>query len=133
MFDRFRVARRPLVLWSISRTSRSFAVFERASHFTINVLGEDQIALSQQFSSKSSDKFAGVEWSRGNKGCPVLSGVVAFLECDTETTYGGGDHLIIVGRVKRFVQYSGRPRLFVQSKYAVSQAHPRIEMAANAS
>lgn len=117
----------PLVLWSIARSSRSFPIFDRANHFTINVLAEDQIEISQQFSGPSEDKFAGVHWFKGTNGCPVLPGIVALFECERETSYDGGDHQIIVGRVKRFVRYSGKPLLFVQSKYAVPQMHSKLQ------
>ncbi|XUJ32479.1 flavin reductase [Bradyrhizobium japonicum] len=122
----------PLVLWSIARSSRSFSMFERARHFTINVLAEDQIGVSQQFSSSTDDKFAGLQWFKGSNGCPVLPGIVALFECEQEATYEGGDHLIIIGRVQRFVRYSGKPLLFVQSKYAVPQIHPQLQSAPDA-
>src|SRR5262245_25032196 len=71
----------PLVLWSIKRTARSFAVFRDATHFAVNILAADQIALSQCFSSAESDRFAGTQWRAGADGAPLLEGVVAHFEC----------------------------------------------------
>lgn len=117
----------PLVLWSIARSSRSAAVFEQATHFTINVLAEDQIGISQNFAGSSDDKFANIQSFKGDNGCPVLPGIVALFECEREATLEGGDHWIIIGRVHRFVRYVGKPLLFVQSRYAIPQTHPQLQ------
>jgi flavin reductase (DIM6/NTAB) family NADH-FMN oxidoreductase RutF len=116
----------PLVLWSIARTSRSCATFEKASHFTINVLAADQIEVSQRFSSAETDKFVGVEWERGVGGSPVLPGAVAVLECSRETVYEGGDHIILVGRVLRYARYPGKVLLYAQGQYGVTEEHPTV-------
>ncbi len=122
----------PLVLWSIARSSRSAAAFERTTHFAINVLADDQISVSQNFASSSDNKFAGVQWFKGENGCPVLSGIVALFECEREATLEGGDHWIIIGRVRRFVRYAGKPLLFVQSRYAIAQTHPQLQSVSEA-
>jgi len=116
----------PLILWSISKTSRSFQAFADARRFTVNVLGQDQIDLSQVFSSSEADKFAKVNWSIGKHGSPVLEGVNALLECDREAAYEGGDHLIIVGRVLRFATFEGEPLIFAQGRYGVAESHPSL-------
>lgn len=117
----------PLVLWSIAKSARSAAIFQNAVCFTINVLAEDQIHISQHFSSSSDKKFASIQSIKGHNGCPVLPGIVALFECRREATLEGGDHWIIIGKVQRFVRHSGKPLLFVQSKYAVHQIHPLLE------
>src|SRR5437763_15262479 len=50
----------PLVLWSLLIYSQSMAVFQNASHFTVNVLGASQQALATRFATPSDDRFAGV-------------------------------------------------------------------------
>ena len=60
-----------------------------------------QIDLAQRFSSRDEDKFAGVDWSPGLGGAPLLAGALAHLECRREAAYEGGDHLILIGRVLR--------------------------------
>ena len=117
----------PLVLWSISRTSRSFQAFAEARHFAVNILGQDQIGLSQIFSSAEADKFAAVKWSTGRHGAPVLDGVNALLECEREAIYEGGDHLIIVGRVLHFATFEGEPLIFAQGRYGVAESHPSLK------
>src|ERR1700742_4678747 len=67
----------PLVLWSLGMFSQSLAIFQNASHFTVNILGASQQALSNKFAKSSGDKFEGVEWKPGLGNAPVLAGCVA--------------------------------------------------------
>jgi len=114
----------PLVLWSISRTSRSFPLFRSTAAFAINVLSKDQIDLSRHFSSSVEDKFQGVPTRRGHLEIPLLEGAVSHVECTVEAAYEGGDHVILVGRVVRVSRYGEEPLLFVQGRYAVAADHP---------
>lgn len=116
----------PLILWSISKASRSFQAFAVARHFAVNILGQYQIRLSQIFSSSEADKFAEVDWSTGRHGSPVLDGANALLECEREAMYEGGDHLIIVGQVLRFATFEGEPLIFAQGRYGVAESHPSL-------
>ena len=113
----------PLVLWSQALTSRSFAAFQDSEHFAVNILADDQIALSNQFAKSKDDKFAGVPFSEGLGGVPVLEGTVAHFECTKVAAYRAGDHVIYLGRVAR-VGYSGRrPLAFAHGRYMVPYAH----------
>lgn len=115
----------PLVLWSIAKTSRSFAAFDRAAHFAIHVLAEDQIHVSQRFSSSSADKYEGLACRAGaSSGAPIIDGTAAVFECAVETRHDGGDHVILVGRVKRFRHFDRNVLLFVRGRYASSVDHP---------
>jgi 4-hydroxyphenylacetate 3-hydroxylase, reductase component len=114
----------PLVLWSISRTSRSLPLFRGAAGFAINVLSKDQIDLSRHFSSSVEDKFQGIPTRCGRLEIPLLEGAVSHVECTVEAAYEGGDHVILVGRVVHVSRYSEEPLLFVQGRYAVAADHP---------
>lgn len=117
----------PLVLWSIARTSRSYAAFERSTHFAINILSTDQIDISQRFSSSEIDKFASVDWEPGVTRSPVLNGAAAVLECSTETIYDGGDHIILIGRVHRYARFAGKVLLYAQGQYGIAEEHPGLK------
>jgi flavin reductase (DIM6/NTAB) family NADH-FMN oxidoreductase RutF/DNA-binding MarR family transcriptional regulator len=114
----------PLILWSISKTSRSFGLFENCKSFTINILGKDQAPVSQHFSSAETDKFSGVKWSEGFDGVPAIDGAIAIFECTVEARYPGGDHIILLGRVRNFARYEGDPLLFSQGRYGIAEEHP---------
>ena len=100
----------PLLLWCLSRTAPSRAVFESASHFAIHVLGAEQGRLSRRFSRASKDKFAGLDLGEGLGGAPLLGGVVALFECRRANWHDAGDHFIILGTVERY-RYSRREPL----------------------
>jgi 4-hydroxyphenylacetate 3-hydroxylase, reductase component len=114
----------PLILWSIGESSTSYAKFSATSSFAINVLAEDQILLSRHFGKSGVEKFSTVSWTKGQNGAPILDGVAAFFECGTESQHRGGDHLIVVGRVWRAVQFERNALLFAQGRYRIASDHP---------
>ncbi len=93
----------PLVLWSLRLDAPSRPVFEEASHFAVNILAENQAELANRFATPHPDKFAGVACAEGMGGTVLLDGCVAHLECSRELSHPGGDHLILIGQVRRFV------------------------------
>ena len=50
----------PLILWSITRGATYFSVFDEASHFSVNVLAEDQQDLSNGFAKEGEKPFDGI-------------------------------------------------------------------------
>lgn len=113
----------PLVLWSLAKTALSHEAFVAAGWFAINILCSAQVELSQRFASRGTDKFAGVEFSRGLGGVALLPGCSARFQCRTFAIYEGGDHEIFVGEVVDF-DYSGRPPLvFHRGAYARAVEH----------
>jgi flavin reductase (DIM6/NTAB) family NADH-FMN oxidoreductase RutF len=107
----------PLVLWSIANDSLNFDAFSTADHFAVNVLAENQESLSSQFAAKGGDKFAGLDCSEGLHGSPILPDFAACFECTTEHRYEGGDHMIIVGRVRRFEDRKLEPLIFYRGHF----------------
>jgi 3-hydroxy-9,10-secoandrosta-1,3,5(10)-triene-9,17-dione monooxygenase reductase component len=92
----------PLVLWSLSLRSPNLPNFLQATHFAINVLARDQIALSQRFSKPIPNKFEGVECTDSANGMPLLNGTAAHFECRTEARHYSGDHVIFIGHVLHY-------------------------------
>ena len=118
----------PLILWSVDKQSESAALMTGAEYFAVNVLSESQMALSNQFASPLEDRFAGVDFSTGQFGSPLLAGSAAQLECKTWQVYDGGDHHIIVGEVLNFsTQATAEGSLvFAGGSYAITAAHPEL-------
>lgn len=117
----------PLILWSIGRSSRSLEAFQKGTHFAINILSLDQVKVSQLFASKETDKFAHVAWEAGIGGSPLIDGALASFECETSAIHDAGDHLLLIGHVKRFTRREGRGLLFVQGRYGAAGDHPDLE------
>jgi 4-hydroxyphenylacetate 3-hydroxylase, reductase component len=89
----------PLVLFSVARTVQSFAIWEQATEWGINILAESQDALSTRFAKSGTGKWADIEPISATSGVPLLPDVLAHFECERYAIYDGGDHLIMVGKV----------------------------------
>ncbi|WP_232376876.1 flavin reductase family protein [Amycolatopsis aidingensis] len=94
----------PLVLCCVSHTARMHAAIKEAGCFAVSMLGADQEELARYFADKrrptGAAQFDTVDWVAGpHTGAPLLSGSLAWLECEVTEDYAGGDHSIFVGRV----------------------------------
>ena len=107
----------PLVLWSLGMFSQGLSTFQNASHFTVNVLGASQQELANKFAKSSNDKFAGVDWTPGLGGAPVLANCVASFQCRAANRYYGGDHIIFLGAVEAYAYNRQEPLLFARGGY----------------
>ena len=112
----------PLVLWSLSRTARSLPSFLAARWFAVNVLGSHQHGLSARFARTAADKFAGLAYTAGLGGCPVLDDGLAHFECSVFNRVDAGDHVIFLGRVERMTHRDGEPLLYSGGQYCVPTA-----------
>lgn len=116
----------PLVLWCPGKQVPSAASFERSTHFAINVLASGQHALSRQFATPSSDKFAGVAVREGLAGVPLIEGALATFECRTVARHDAGDHLIYVGEVERYEYAPDDPLVFHAGAYRDTATHRSV-------
>lgn len=110
----------PLVLFCVDRTIKSFQAIHANRHFAVNILREDQENISRQFAKSGADKWSGITFETWDTGCPILGGCIANLECDVEQVFEGGDHIIVVGKVRRMVfdqDAECRPLLYFKGKY----------------
>ena len=114
----------PLVLFCLDLKSNSFEAFHKNRHFAVNVLRENQADLSSHFAKSDVDKWNGVAFETWETGCPVFDDCIANLECDVESIFEGGDHVIIVGKVTRMHYEDGdcRPLLFYRGRYGQIEA-----------
>ncbi|NWA28631.1 flavin reductase [Pseudomonas gingeri] len=116
----------PLILWSIDKRSTSHEVFEEASHFAVNVLAADQIDLSNNFARPKDDRFAEIEFDRGEGGAPVFADVSARFHCEKYQQVDGGDHWIMIGKVVAFDDFGRAPLLYHQGAYSMVLPHTRM-------
>jgi 3-hydroxy-9,10-secoandrosta-1,3,5(10)-triene-9,17-dione monooxygenase reductase component len=107
----------PLVLWSLRRVSPSIEAFTNASHFTVNVLAEDQVDLSRRFARPSAAKFDEGEWCDGQGGAPMLAGCVAVFECRRHSHQAAGDHILFIGEVERIAGTAAAPLVYHGGHY----------------
>ena len=109
----------PLVLFSLDRGAYSLKAFEAAGVFAINILREDQQALSIAFARALSNKWDGVRTEIWESGSPILIDSLASFDCQTTSMHDGGDHVIFVGRVLRLriAERDSRPLVYFRGAY----------------
>ncbi|MBQ0923717.1 3-hydroxy-9,10-secoandrosta-1,3,5(10)-triene-9,17-dione monooxygenase reductase subunit [Saccharopolyspora endophytica] len=108
----------PLVLFCPGKTSRTWPLIERAGHFCVNVLSAGQRDVSAVFGRRGEDKFADLDWTPAPSGAPVLDGALTWLDCAVESVLDGGDHHVVLGRVRTLGEATGEdPLLFYKGAY----------------
>lgn len=118
----------PLILWSIDKKSSSFAVFEQATHFAVNILSGSQIELSNKFSRRNIDKFEGTNYEEGEGASLLLENCSAIFECERHQVIEGGDHWIMIGRVVKFHDQGRSPLVYHQGAYSCVMPHPSLKL-----
>lgn len=109
----------PLVSFSIGRTAAGLHAWLRAPGYALNVLARNQEHLSSQFARAHTDKWRDVSFAPGLHGAPLLDGAVACFECGRYEALAGGDHVIFLARIERFVgSDQNDPLVFHRGRYA---------------
>jgi flavin reductase (DIM6/NTAB) family NADH-FMN oxidoreductase RutF len=120
----------PLLLVCFDLKSATLSAIREHRAFAVNVLGRRQRQLSNNFAKRGlAAVWEGVTHHRGPTGSPRLADVIAVYECTLEQSMPGGDHEIVVGRV-RHVEVKGEdatPLLFWRGKYATLETPAAAE------
>lgn len=111
-----------LVLVCVDHSTRTHAHLHAKKRFGVNVLCEDQRALSEYYarperSHENAEVEAGARFDRTSHGTPILHGSLAYLECRLHTAQIAGDHTIFIAEVEEVVVNEGEPLLFFRGKY----------------
>jgi flavin reductase (DIM6/NTAB) family NADH-FMN oxidoreductase RutF len=110
----------PLVLACLDLGSSTLAAIRGHGAFAVNVLGGGQRHLSANFARRGlAAAWDEVRHHRGPTGSPRIAGVIAVIECTVERALPGGDHEIVVGRVRHVETDAGAgtPLLFWRGQY----------------
>ncbi|MBV2155282.1 flavin reductase family protein [Kitasatospora sp. SUK 42] len=94
----------PIVLCCIAHSAVMHQAIRSAGHFAVSILSTEQEGTARYFADKSRplgpEQFEGVDWVPGQRTwAPLLSGALAWLECELDEAYDSGDHSIFTGRV----------------------------------
>jgi flavin reductase (DIM6/NTAB) family NADH-FMN oxidoreductase RutF/predicted ester cyclase len=107
----------PLVLFCVGKTALTYPRLFAGDAVAINVLASDQLAIAERFALSGGDKFAGIPWSPGASGAPLLDSCSAVLEGVIENRIPIGTHAIFIIRVER-ADASGRtPLLYLDGSF----------------
>jgi flavin reductase (DIM6/NTAB) family NADH-FMN oxidoreductase RutF len=111
-----------LVLICVDHSTRTQAHLHAKKRFGINVLCEDQRAISEYYARaerthENAEVEAGARFERTQHGTPILHGSLAYLECRLHSAQVAGDHTIFIAEVEDVVMQDGEPLLFFRGKY----------------
>ena len=108
----------PLLLVCLAKTAGSLPCFEASDVFAVNVLHIGQQTVSGRFASKQEDRFAATPWETWDTGAPIIRSSLASFDCEKFSLSDAGDHVILIGRVKR-VRFEPRrdPLLYFRGRY----------------
>ena len=111
-----------LVLVCVDHTTRTHAHLHAKKRFGINVLCENQRAISEYYARPERDHEhaeteAGARFELTRQGTPMLLGSLAYLECRLHSAQDAGDHTIFIAEVEDVVVREGEPLLFFRGLY----------------
>ncbi|HKT87226.1 MAG TPA: flavin reductase family protein [Candidatus Sulfotelmatobacter sp.] len=111
-----------LVLVCVDHSTRTHAHLHAKKRFGINMLCEDQRAISEYYarperSHENAEAEAGARFDRTQHGTPILHGSLAYLECKLHSAQVAGDHTIFIAEVEDVVVGEGQPLLFFRGNY----------------
>jgi 3-hydroxy-9,10-secoandrosta-1,3,5(10)-triene-9,17-dione monooxygenase reductase component len=103
----------PLVMVALDRRRFITPSVREAARFAVNVLSEDQQALSDCFAGApvdpGRDLFCGAAWTPGSTGLPLIDGAIATIECTVVQRFQAGDHELFIGRVDAMANAEPHP------------------------
>ena len=111
-----------LVLVCVDHRARTHTHLNARKRFGVNVLAENQRAISQYYADPSpthehAEREAGARFDRTQHGTPVLHGALAYLECRLHTAQDAGDHTIFIAEVEDVVVRQGDPLVYFRGEY----------------
>lgn len=106
------------LLVCMKNESHCLAALRREGLFSVNILREDQAALSVYFSGywkgPGAPPFRFASWEGGAR----LQGAVASIACRVSDLVASGDHQIVIGEVQAlYLGAGGDPLVYAQSRY----------------
>ncbi len=91
----------PIVMVAINTASPMSEMIARSEHFAVHILSADQEELSNRFANSTTgpEKYRELEVTFSPSGLPMLTGVLAVLDCVLDQTLLVGTHMLMFGRV----------------------------------
>jgi flavin reductase (DIM6/NTAB) family NADH-FMN oxidoreductase RutF len=107
----------PMITVSLDRGSDLLRELRTSRAFGVNILASGQADLALTFARKGgAGKFKSIDWEL-HSGLPRLPGVVGWLACDVDQLVSGGDHVVVLGRVRVAQTADGHPLIYHQRTF----------------
>ena len=108
----------PLVLVAVDLHGHMHEYLEQGKCFAVNVLKDDQEAISRHFAAPGPKDFSEYALKTAATGAPIFEAALAFVDCRTVEILPGGDHDIFIGEILAGDAGEGRPLIFFGGQYA---------------
>lgn len=89
----------PTVMVAVQHSSSTHDCLFPARHLAINILSIDQLDVVGRFAVKSDDKFAGLDWTAGPFGSPLIARSAARMEVEIRERLQASTHTVFMCRV----------------------------------
>lgn len=121
----------PTLLVCMHQTVSATAAIIENGHFCVNVLRDDQAAVSDGFARRTiaanEDKFACAAWSGGRHGQPHIVGALARFECRLQSMQQVGTHFVFIGEVLHVeTEAAGLPLIYSNRAYGTLGRLPEV-------
>lgn len=111
----------PLVLICLGKKMFSHQAVAENGSFAVSILAAEQVEMGKRFAGMIpdiTDRFAGVVTQTAQTGCPILSGCLAWLDCNVWQIHEAGDHSVFIGKVMEAgVGDSGEPLMYFDRQW----------------
>lgn len=107
----------PMLAFSVNPNHYSYKLLRESGECTVNVLGQEQLAIAAHFGSPGvKEKMSAYRWRKGKTNAPVLADSLAYFDCKLSHITDAGSHKIAVCEVIDAVELnSGWPLLYAQT------------------
>lgn len=117
----------PSLIVCINQMSGALEPIKESGIFTVNMLAETQVDLSNAFASPVLDeeKFEGAVWTELETGSPVLSDAEVSFDCTLDQCIDVHTHSVLVGKVQAVASSTAetKPLLYLSGAYGGFKPH----------
>ncbi len=92
----------PTLLVCLARDARMSMQVPESGAFTVSILDREHEFLAERFAGRAplvDARLTGVDHLPAPSGLPVLSGTLAWFDCQVSAVHDGGDHVVVIGQV----------------------------------
>jgi len=110
----------PFVAVTLANATRTKNLVDRSNIFGITILSVDQENISDRFSGRIPDgenRFKDLQYFQLDSGVPLITGGLAFFECDVKFKYPMKDSTLFIGEVQKAQKNVGSPLLYHNRQY----------------
>jgi flavin reductase (DIM6/NTAB) family NADH-FMN oxidoreductase RutF len=110
-----------LLLICVDQHAKFLSLLKKEKRFGVNVLKEDQQAISRYFAQTEEnakiEAELGIRYRWTPSGIPLLEDALAHVACVVVSSYVAGDHTIFLGEVESVEVFNGEPLLYFRGAY----------------